>query len=824
MASTATYYVLPEVELAPDKLPTVQEVFSHMKYLKQVDGKNLKLSFYFNETAERIIELWTKWKIPIISKKTCLGRLTRWSKNYDSWRKGVPQKSISGRSMLCDHEFFKIFDIAKCPHTKESTDCSCHHSEKIPGALVFFYMDQCSGRVTSFENVMNLISDDELQTELPYENVFEVCSREIDEPCDHSPGDELFERYVPVDEATSSYHKSANSGYSSTSRFGRPYQPLNSLAESGAFTSPGESSITGSDDLKDINYRQPESGEEDEDSDGGSDSEFENADEEFEKSARNIIRSLELRHFSLALERFGVTNVAASHIATALLMDLKLISEHDTRMVIDQQKIKRSRDAMRRIVEKQWARESKLKSIFFDGKKGNSLVPESVPDVLGIGHSKQKPKYVVKPVENITILAQPGNNFLGFVTPPSGKGEEVCDAVSNYLNESNFDWHDIIAIGTDGASNNTGKDRGAIPQMEKLLGRPVHWIICLFHLNEKCLEWVLKTLGCNTTSGNTYTGVLGSLLMGAHTGKLNSRFRPVKLNNLPEIVPDYKLLTSDQKYLLEAAQAVSIGSPPGGFDRRSPGKLNNARWLTKANRILRLYMRTQNPSIELQNAVIYLQNVFIPTWFHIKMEPKFCHGSRHFFNIVKFTKSSSAGAVINAVEDCLTYNFYYAFSEQIIIAMVTDPDPDVRVIGFEHIKRIRNINGPLGDDPVREVKRQPKSFYNFDANSYYELIDLNGMNIFEPPSTMHLSDEDIDRLQSARLAPLLPNIPCHSQAVEFYVQEVNRVASLAKPERRVNIVRCTSLARRINPYFKTKKNCIVNNVDWNDLDKYMKWD
>lgn len=826
MATVTTYYELPEAVLPTDKLPTVQEVFSYVKYLKEVDNKKLKFSNYFDVTAERIAELWAQFKIPVISKRACVGRLTTWLTNYDKWKKGAPQKSVSGRDVLNNNGFFEIFDIAKCQHTRKSSNCSCDRSEKIPAELIFFYIDQCNNREICFENVKNLISSVESQMEVLDENVFEDGSSETDVRHDAPSGYVPFERgnAVTVDQATTSYPDIITAAVASRFPISRPRKRFRDLAESGAFTSPGEPSTTGSAALRDINYRQPESGEEDEDSDSDSDAEFGYADEELEKEARNIIRSLDLKHFSLALERFGVTNVAASHIATALLMDLKLVSENDTRMVVDQQKIKRSRDAIRKIVDKQWARETKIKSIFFDGKKGNSLVSESVPKVTGIGNPKPKPKYVVKPVENITILAQPGNNFLGFVTPPSGKGKEVCDAVTNYLNESKFDWHDIIAIGTDGAANNTGREIGAIAEVEKILGRPVHWIICLFHLNEKCLEWVLKELGCTTTSGDTYTGKLGSLLFGAHTGNLKSRFRSVKLKNMPEILPDAKLLTSDQKYLLEAAQAVSIGCAPRGFGRRSPGKLNKARWLTKANRILRLYMRIDNPSIELQNAVNYLQSVFIPTWFRIKMEPKFCHGSRHFFNIIKFTKSLHQRAVIEAVEGCLTYNFYYAFSEQIIIAMVTDPDPEIRVLGFENIKRIRRINGPIRDVRVREVKRQPKSHYNFDANSYHELIDLNGRNIFEPPSTMHLTDEDIDRLQDGRAAPLLPNIPCHSQAVEFYVQEVNRVASLAKPERRVNMVRCTSLARQINPYFKTKSHCVVKDVDWNCLEKYMKWD
>lgn len=95
--------------------------------------------------------------------------------------------------------------------------------------------------------------------------------------------------------------------------------------------------------MEDLNYYQPESGEE---SEADTETEIGFDGEEFETEVRNVIRKLIFKHFALELERFGVTNIAASHIATALLMDFNLVSKDDTRMVIDHQKIKRCRDAM----------------------------------------------------------------------------------------------------------------------------------------------------------------------------------------------------------------------------------------------------------------------------------------------------------------------------------------------------------------------------------------------------------------------------------------------------------------------------------------------
>lgn len=48
---------------------------------------------------------------------------------------------------------------------------------------------------------------------------------------------------------------------------------------------------------------------------------------------------------------------------------------------------------------------------------------------------------------------------------------------------------------------------------------------------------------------------------------------------------------------------------------RQPGKLVHARWLTAGNRMLRLYVSTENPSKELEilrKLVSYILTVYVP--------------------------------------------------------------------------------------------------------------------------------------------------------------------------------------------------------------------
>lgn len=50
----------------------------------------------------------------------------------------------------------------------------------------------------------------------------------------------------------------------------------------------------------------------------------------------------------------------------------------------------------------------------------------------------------------------------------------------------------------------------------------------------------------------------------------------------------------------------------------NPGPLCQARWLTTANKILRLYISTEKPSTELIKLVTFILKVYVPVRFLIK--------------------------------------------------------------------------------------------------------------------------------------------------------------------------------------------------------------
>ena len=141
----------------------------------------------------------------------------------------------------------------------------------------------------------------------------------------------------------------------------------------------------------------------------------------------------------------------------------------------------------------------------------------------------------------------------------------------------------------DGCAVNTGVNGGIIRRLELYLCRPLQWLICLLHCNELPFKDIFKYLDGITQGPGSYSGPIGKKIVGdVHKMPI------VKYEAIPGLLKTYtdaciKSLSSDQKYLYFICHAVQDGVLPKDTTllSRSPGMMHEARWLTKANRIMR---------------------------------------------------------------------------------------------------------------------------------------------------------------------------------------------------------------------------------------------
>jgi len=116
-----------------------------------------------------------------------------------------------------------------------------------------------------------------------------------------------------------------------------------------------------------------------------------------------------------------------------------------------------------------------VQGIYFDSRKDKTLIYEDLD-------GKKHRKLIVK--EHISLVQEPGSKYLGPVTPERGTPLSIKESIITFIEDSDIDVENILAIGCDGTVVNTGNKGGAIRLIEEHIKRPLQWFVCLLHANE----------------------------------------------------------------------------------------------------------------------------------------------------------------------------------------------------------------------------------------------------------------------------------------------------------------------------------------------------
>lgn len=220
--------------------------------------------------------------------------------------------------------------------------------------------------------------------------------------------------------------------------------------------------------------------------------------------------------------------------------------------------------------------------MYFDGRKDQTLI------ITKKGNTSYSSTIVE---EHITILSEPGCVYIGHVTPQSSNADDISKAIFDFCSQNAIVCDYIKIIGCDGTAVNTGSKGGVIQKLKEKLRRPLQWFICLLHFNELPLRHLIQDLHDATRGPRQFKGAIGSKLEGCEKLPI-VQFKSVQ-NNLP-LVHAKQDLSSDQNYLVfQIVSAISVGNVSCELNRKNLDKMSHARWLTTANRILRLYVLTR---------------------------------------------------------------------------------------------------------------------------------------------------------------------------------------------------------------------------------------
>ena len=151
------------------------------------------------------------------------------------------------------------------------------------------------------------------------------------------------------------------------------------------------------------------------------------------------------------------------------------------------------------------------------------------------------------------------------------------------------------------------------------------------------------------------SGQVGNLLDKAESFEIVN-FIPIESTTFPN---DTSQLSSDQKYLADIIIIIKTGIAPERFSS----------WLTTANRILRLYISTLDPSDIFIKIVKYVILVYAKVWFTIKNNPLCTDGTKNLFSIIKSIRDYDIN-MFNIVKNSLNRNRFFAHSENVLLAMI----------------------------------------------------------------------------------------------------------------------------------------------------------
>ena len=372
---------------------------------------------------------------------------------------------------------------------------------------------------------------------------------------------------------------------------------------------------------------------------------------------------------------------------------------------------------------------------------------------------------------------------------------EIKRSIVDYFSVNNISFDKFVAVACDGTNVNTGRNKGVIILMEEHLGKPLQWLVCQLHGNELPLRHLLEHLDGSTTGPRAFSGPIGKAL------SICQHMNVVAFAKIEAVLPTVDLISrsTDHKYLWEITDAVSRGECSHALAQRQPGTLNHSRWLTTANRVLRLYVTTSEPSEQLKTLATYIVRVYAPMWFCIKTRPSCKDAAKHLWSTIHLSRYLPA-ELKEVVDPVIQRNVFFGPPENLLLTMITDERKHIRELGLRRILKARS-------NPVAGIRKFTIPDLNFNSSDYIELIDWHTTAITEPPLIVDVSDAVVADLVKSGDSPIVdfPRFPSHTQAVERCVKLVTQAsAAVCGQTSRDGFIRSRLEGRRIMPTFNTK--------------------
>lgn len=767
--------------------------------LSQNDSKshlNVKFNIVRKQVAEQVQEIWMKASIPCAQLKSIEWRIE------NLWKKRTNLRNVEE----AQKDWSKLFDICqcKCPYVKcEAVGCVNKECIEYHGILC-----TCSKSSKQHERENSFLHDQRHARR-------QTISDEIDK------------------EATKKMNDAQARLQNEQEKLQRETKRLSDLKDAQREANEAFACLEIDDEPSSKKQKK-----EDEDFKAGYE----------RKSSRNM---QDLENTAEACDRLDIEDNTAAYLINAYLKDLNLLNQET---IVDRKKLSRQRQKYRKKkldeeIEKQ--KKDEVSSAYFDARKDATLTMKTINGI---------PRKTVQVEEHISIVEEPGSRYLGHVTPKDGTGEEVAKALYKSLKSIGAE-KTVKVVGNDGCLANNGWDKGACACYESFTGQPLQRFSCLLHANELPLRAALVQHIGKTSGPSTYHGPISRAI---HDPQLRERpianFKKIDCPDFP-VLPEevHKDLSTDQLYLYDICHGLISGKIDESLASRSSGTIIQSRWVTTGSSLARHYASEEKPSRHLTALINIVVKLYALMWFTIKCRPKAIDGPKHLFQMIsiakKFPKEDSQ-ILLKRIQ----YNAYFAHPENVLLTMLTEDEKSLRDEAVQLILKARQQRQPeipadsvIPDETIEQElhaddllinevfeseelhdtqsesnpshdceeeeeqstesqeeelpRHKVRAFkvpkLNFEAKSYVAMTDLETV-LYEPPLTMHLSDDQIKAIIEEPL--IVPNYPNHTQAVERAVKLTTEASSKVIGSKQRHGMICQKIsARKVVPKFRSKQ-------------------
>ena len=380
----------------------------------------------------------------------------------------------------------------------------------------------------------------------------------------------------------------------------------------------------------------------------------------------------------------------------------------------------------------------------------------------------------------VGYFADGTERVLGHFTTPNSSGKGLAQGLHAFLLENRVNLDCIKSLSSDGCPKMLGHEGGAHAVFERLVGRSLLRVVCIFHHVEKVFKGLASYHGYETSGPATVKGDWKGELEGdLHLLPL-AKFPIIRDDGLKQIldgVPYYvrKELSNDYKNLLDLVKVVITGKDDLGAAKRKCGAFHKARFITTQNRMVRLYLSTEKPSLRLKRTVHFVVKVFLPVILEAKIHHTEYVGPQIILKEVMLSRQHLTKKEFEAVHERISYNGSFAHPENVLLGLLNSQLLTERSFGVETLLKIRESTDSTLIRQFHSVDHRP----NPQADSLMTLCTAPFTS--EPPVTKSLSDEEVKNIVNQ---PLSTKLPMTTVAVERLVKEVSRVSTVCVDELR----------------------------------------